>query len=196
MSACWTSVRPLWILTSATWRSIPSRCAPALRLLLGPLANLLLAVLLYSIVNWGGVQEPKAVLSSPVAGLGGGQGWFGGGELVRRAATGDDELVPMRSFEELRWVLTQGALDGERVRLELQNTPNSSPREVVMDLSVLGARCRCPALQENWSDGPMDAPIHGEVMPGELLSVRGCATAMWCAGLATPMWWTGCSCAS
>ena len=34
----------------------------------GPLANLLLAVLLYSIVNWGGVQEPKAVLSSPVAG--------------------------------------------------------------------------------------------------------------------------------
>ncbi len=48
------------------------------------------------------------------------------GELVRRAATGDDELVPMRSFEELRWVLTQGALDGERVRLELQNTPSSS----------------------------------------------------------------------
>jgi regulator of sigma E protease len=34
----------------------------------GPVANLLLAVLLYSIVNWNGVEEPKAVLASPVAG--------------------------------------------------------------------------------------------------------------------------------
>jgi regulator of sigma E protease len=34
----------------------------------GPLANLLLAVLLYSVVNWIGVQEPEPVLASPVAG--------------------------------------------------------------------------------------------------------------------------------
>ena len=64
----------------------------------GPLANLLLAVLLYSIVNWGGVQEPKAVLSSPVAGSVADKAGLVGGELVRRAATGDDELVPVRSF--------------------------------------------------------------------------------------------------
>ena len=30
----------------------------------GPLANLLLAVLLYASVNWSGIQEPKAVLAS------------------------------------------------------------------------------------------------------------------------------------
>ena len=34
----------------------------------GPLANLLLAVLLYATVNWLGVEEPKAILASPVAG--------------------------------------------------------------------------------------------------------------------------------
>ena len=34
----------------------------------GPIANLLLAVLLYSLVNWNGVEEPRALLASPVAG--------------------------------------------------------------------------------------------------------------------------------
>src|SRR6478752_9747514 len=34
----------------------------------GPLANLLLAVLLYAAVNWIGVQEPMPVLASPVPG--------------------------------------------------------------------------------------------------------------------------------
>ena len=133
----------------------------------GPLANLLLAVLLYSIVNWGGVQEPKAVLSSPVAGSVADKAGLVGGELVRRAATGDDELVPIRSFEELRWVLTQGALDGERVRLELQNTPSSSPREVVMDLSVLDVRdADAQLFRKIGVMAPWTRPSIGEVMPG------------------------------
>src|SRR5690349_9906145 len=34
----------------------------------GPLANLLLAILLYAIVNWTGLQEPQPILGSPVAG--------------------------------------------------------------------------------------------------------------------------------
>lgn len=133
----------------------------------GPLANLLLAVLLYSIVNWGGVQEPKAVLSSPVAGSVADKAGLVGGELVRRAATGDDELVPIRSFEELRWVLTQGALDGDRVRLELQNTPSSSPREVVMDLSVLDVRdADAQLFRKIGVIAPWTRPSIGEVMPG------------------------------
>ena len=34
----------------------------------GPVANLVLAVLLYTLVNWIGVQEPRAVLAPPAAG--------------------------------------------------------------------------------------------------------------------------------
>ena len=33
----------------------------------GPAANLLLAVLLYALVNWVGLEEPRAVLAAPVA---------------------------------------------------------------------------------------------------------------------------------
>ena len=34
----------------------------------GPLANLLLAALLYAVVNWSGVQSPAPILASPEAG--------------------------------------------------------------------------------------------------------------------------------
>ncbi len=133
----------------------------------GPLANLLLAVVLYSLVNWGGVQEPKAVLSSPVAGSIAQAAGLTGGELVRRAAMGDDEMVPMRSFEELRWVLTQGALDGERVRLELEPSRGASLRDVVLDLSSLNVRdADAQLFRRIGVVAPWTRPAIGEVMPG------------------------------
>ena len=78
----------------------------------GPAANLILAVLLYALVNWIGVNEPRAILSPPVAGSLAAQAGLQGGETVRQAALAGDELKPVASFESLRWVLTRGALDG------------------------------------------------------------------------------------
>src|SRR6476659_8312565 len=52
----------------------------------GPLANLLLAVLLYACVNWWGVEEPKAILASPVAGSVAEQAGLRGGEHISRGA--------------------------------------------------------------------------------------------------------------
>lgn len=56
----------------------------------GPLANLLLAVLLYAIVNWIGVQQPKAVLASPVPGSLAERADIRGGEWVQRAGFADE----------------------------------------------------------------------------------------------------------
>ncbi|HVR54838.1 MAG TPA: site-2 protease family protein, partial [Pseudorhodoferax sp.] len=71
----------------------------------GPAANLLLAVLLYAVVNWSGVQEPEAVLASPVPASIAEQAGVRGGERVLRAAWDGEALQPLRSFEELRWLL-------------------------------------------------------------------------------------------
>src|SRR3569832_790378 len=50
----------------------------------GPLANLGLAILLYAAVNWRGVEEPKAILASPVAGsVAQDAGLRGGGRITR-----------------------------------------------------------------------------------------------------------------
>jgi len=60
----------------------------------GPLANLLLAVLLYAGVNWGGVEQPVALLASPVPGSLAQAAGLVGGERVQQAAF--DQEAPHR----------------------------------------------------------------------------------------------------
>ena len=132
----------------------------------GPLANLLLAVLLYAAVNWSGVDEPKAMLSSPVAGSIAQRAGVQGGEQVVSAAIGEDELEPVRSFEELRWVLTRGALDAENVRLLLQPV-RGAQREVVLPLAGMQVReADAQLFRSIGIVGPWTRPVLGEVMAG------------------------------
>ncbi len=131
----------------------------------GPLANLLLAVLLYAAVNWGGVDEPKAVLASPVAGSIAQQSGLHGGELVLAAALGEGELEPVRSFEDLRWTLTRGALDGENVRLQLQPARGSTPRELVLPLAQIDVReADAQLFRKIGIVGPWTSPVLGELV--------------------------------
>ena len=83
----------------------------------GPIANLLLAIFLYSILNWSGLQEPKAVLASPIAGSVAEKAGLRGMELVKEAGFEDEDMEQVRSFEDLRWRLMQGALNGRNLRL-------------------------------------------------------------------------------
>src|SRR6185436_2102194 len=51
----------------------------------GPIANLLLAVLLYALLNWTGVDEPEPVLGTPIAGSIAADAGLRGGERVQAA---------------------------------------------------------------------------------------------------------------
>ena len=133
----------------------------------GPVANLLLAVLLYSIVNWNGVEEPRAVLASPVAGSVAQAAGLRGGELVEQAALGADEMEPVRSFEDLRWLLTRGALEGVSVRLDVRSGQGAGHREVLLDMSRIDAReADAELFRKIGILGPWTNPVLGEVMPG------------------------------
>lgn len=133
----------------------------------GPLANLLLAVLLYAAVNWSGVDEPKAYLASPVAGSVAEQAGLRGGELVVSAGLGEGDFEPVRSFEDLRWTLTRGALDGENVRLLLQPERGSTPREVLLRIDQLDVREADVQLYRRIGiTAPWTRPVLGEVVPG------------------------------
>jgi regulator of sigma E protease len=133
----------------------------------GPLANLLLAVLLYAVVNWAGVQEPRAILASPVPGSVAEAAGLRGGELVRRAGYAGDELQPVRSFEDLRWLLTQGALDGRDVRLDLELPQGGRSRDVLLALSHLGAaEADAQLFRRIGIAAPWTQPVIGDVMAG------------------------------
>lgn len=141
----------------------------------GPLANLLLAVLLYSVVNWSGLQEPKAVLASPVAGSLADKAGLRGHDTVLQAAFAGDELQPVRSYEDLRWRMTRGALEGHDLQLLLGSGEAGAPsRTVLLELSQFDAASADAQLfRKIGLTGPWTEPVIGEVMAGSAAEKAG-----------------------
>ena len=140
----------------------------------GPAANLLLAVMLYTVVNWSGVEEPKPVLASPTVGsLAAGAG-LRGGEWVSQAGADEDSLTDVGSFEDLRWRLTQAALSSEAITLRVSNQEGGSPRSVLLPLAQLDVREADASLfQKIGITGPWTQPVVGEVMEGGAAAAAG-----------------------
>ena len=146
----------------------------------GPAANLLLAIVLYAIVNWSGLQEPQALLASPVAGSIAERAGLRGGEQVLQAGFDDEALQDVRSFEDLRWRLTQGALSGRDVRLVVGSDAASAAgaptadRSVLLKLSELNAAdADAQLFRKIGIVGPLTQPVIGEVMPGSAAEKSG-----------------------
>lgn len=133
----------------------------------GPLANLLLAVLLYALVGWSGFEAPRAVLATPVAGSLAERAGLAGGEHVRAAAFDGEALESLESFDDLRWLLTRGALDGRDVRLQVDSGPGGRQREVLLPLTGIDAReADTRLIRLIGLTGPLTRPVLGEVMAG------------------------------
>lgn len=140
----------------------------------GPLANLLLAVLLYSVVNWSGFQEPKAVLASPVAGSLAERAGLNGRETVQQAAFDGEALETVRSFEDLRWRMTQGALNSRDLQLVVGDESGSLSRTVVLPLSKLNAAdADAQLFRKIGILGPWTQPVIGEIMAGSAAQKSG-----------------------
>ncbi|MEF8755769.1 MAG: RIP metalloprotease RseP [Accumulibacter sp.] len=97
----------------------------------GPAANFALAILLYWGLFWYGSEEFKPILGTPVLSSPAAAAGLDNGELVLRVA---GEKV--QTWQEMRWLLLQKAVDHDAVDLELLN-----PRQEVvvrrLDLSVV-----------------------------------------------------------
>ncbi len=133
----------------------------------GPLANLLLAVMLYAVVNWSGVESAAAVLASPMRGSIAAASALLGAERVESAALGSGEPEPVRSFEDLRWILTQGALHQQDVRLSVSRPTAGRHADVLLALSSLQASDANAELFEKIGIlGPFTQPVIGQVIEG------------------------------
>ncbi|MDR6455378.1 RIP metalloprotease RseP [Variovorax paradoxus] len=139
----------------------------------GPIANLLLAVVLYTAVNWIGVEEPVAKLARPVAAsLAEAAGLRGGEHITRAGFEGD--LEPVQSFEDLRWRMTRGALDGRDLTLEVAGEGGRPGRQVVLPLSLMEARDADPQMFRKIGVlAPLTRPEIGQVMAGSAAERAG-----------------------
>jgi regulator of sigma E protease len=136
----------------------------------GPLANLLLAAVLYAAVSWIGVEEPQAIVSTPAAGSAAERGGLRSGDWVLQAAVQDEQPEPVRSFDDLRWRLAQAAFDGQRLLLVVQGQTQrgqGGTREVWLDL---GGFERAEANAQLFRDigvvTPWSRPVMGQIQAG------------------------------
>ena len=140
----------------------------------GPLANLALAVLLYAAVNWSGVQMAAPVLGRPVAASVAERAGLVGGERVARAGFEGSELQSVVSYEDLRWLLTRGALEGRDLRLALADGQGRPVGEVLLPLSAMDARDADARLFEQIGIvAPLSRPEIGEITAGSAAERAG-----------------------
>lgn len=133
----------------------------------GPLANLLLAVLLYAASHWIGVEEPKAVLGAPVAGsLAEGAG-MRSGDWVRSVSGDGQAWRDVASLPDLRWQMAQAVIDGKAVDLMVSDRDGRAQHRVRLDLDQLDSRePDASTLQRIGLGGAWRAPVIGDVQPG------------------------------
>jgi len=132
----------------------------------GPIANLLLAVLLYAAAHWIGMDEPKAVMGPPAAASLAERAGLRPGDWARAVSTDGSDWDELRSMNDLRWAVTQAVLRGEALQLMVSDRDGRGQRRVVLDLDTLGAREVDAQLMRRIGLGSaFSEPVLGEVKP-------------------------------
>jgi regulator of sigma E protease len=130
----------------------------------GPLANLVLAVLLYAASQWIGVQEPKALLSASAPNSLAEKAGLGSGDWVRAVEHENGTAVDVQSLSELRWQITQALLSGQDLRLNVSDAQGKGTRSLNLPLSRLASRETDAATFKLIGLGaPFSEPVLGDV---------------------------------
>ena len=140
----------------------------------GPAANLLLAVVLYAAAHWIGLDEPKAVLAPPTAGTAAERAGLRAGDWVRALSVDGGDWTELRSMSDLRWQLTQAALQKQNVKLEVSDRDGRGTRTLSLDLASFDARdVDAGFVKKLGLAGVFSEPVLGEVKAGGPAAAAG-----------------------
>jgi len=110
--------------------------------LAGPLANLILAALLYTLLGMMGSTEPAAILAQPPTATAAARAGVQAGERVLAV---DD--TPVQSWNELRWQLLDGLARSADIRLQVQ-TPDGRVQDRLLNLPTAQINPDAPDLMQ------------------------------------------------
>ena len=140
----------------------------------GPAANLILAVLLYAAAHWIGIDEPKAVLSAPTTGSLADRAGLRAGDWVQAWSADGAQWSDVRSLPDLRWRVTQAALQGEPLHLLASNGAAQGVRSLKLALDeVAGSDVDAALMQRIGLGAPYSEPRLGEVKTGGPAAAAG-----------------------
>jgi regulator of sigma E protease len=133
----------------------------------GPIANLLLAVLLYAAAHWVGMDEPKPLMAAPVAGSLAERAGLRAGDWAQAWSDDGAQWDDLRSMGDLRWQVTQAVLHARPLHLMVTDAQGHGQRRVSLELDTLGAREVDAQLMKRIGLGaPFSEPVLGETKPG------------------------------
>jgi regulator of sigma E protease len=142
----------------------------------GPLANLVLAVLLVAGLNWVGVTETAARMGTPVLGSPVERAGLRAGDRIEEVCRGE-HCQPIESWPQLRWAVTQALLDGDTLRLSVMSEGERRPRAVSLPTTGLSAgEVDAQVLSRLGWVGPYSEPVIGRVQPGGPAEAAGLRT--------------------
>jgi regulator of sigma E protease len=133
----------------------------------GPLANLGLAVLLYAAAHWIGVEEPMAILSTPPARTLAAEAGISAGDRVLAVSPPNGDWQDIATMNDLHWQLTQAAVRGEDLQLQLSDPDGSHRRQVMLRMSALaGQEIDAASLARVGIASPYSPPQLGQPTAG------------------------------
>ncbi len=133
----------------------------------GPIANLILAIALYSMVNWIGVVQPEAILSQPPAKSILADAGFRGGEKISKVGFEGEATDAIASFDAFRWWLAKGVVENRNVQVEFLAHDGESIHSALLKLAEIDSQqVDAKLFQEIGVSGPYSPARLGEVVSG------------------------------
>jgi regulator of sigma E protease len=134
----------------------------------GPMANAVLAVVLYALVQWLGVEQALPKLATPAAHSLAERANVRAGDVVQWVRLGDDaEPTAMASMEALRWQLAQAVVQGRDVVLGVSPDGGGPLQEIRLGVGALASREPDAATMNQIGLGQVwMAPRLREIVPG------------------------------
>jgi len=133
----------------------------------GPLANLLLAALLFGAANWVGMSVPKAVLGAPVAGSLAERAGMQAGDWVQATSKNGQDWLDTGSLLDLHEQVAAALAQGEKLHLSVSDAKGHGRRELLLDTeSLKGAEMDAGLSAKLGLGGPFSAPVLGRISAG------------------------------
>ncbi len=140
----------------------------------GPVANLLLAVVLYACAHWIGMDEPKAVLSAPLAASVAERSGLRSGDWVREVSADGENWSDVRSMTDLSWHVTQAVIQSEGLHFRVSDGLGQHQRDVLLDLrGIDGHEVDSGLMRRVGFGGPYSEPLMGTIKPGGAAAAAG-----------------------
>ncbi len=125
----------------------------------GPVANLLLSLLLLAGLHWLGSLQTAAIISTPTKGSVAESAGLRSGDWVQKFAVSPDDWRTVQSMEHLKWLISTAVNDHEDFELEISSSPKGANRTIAISIAGLDEPSTKSSLSLIGMNGPLTLPL-------------------------------------